>query len=89
MSWTEPPREDSERHARRRRARASRSRRLARVDLGLGFLLAVVLLLASPGLAIAAIVALLVLLACAISLLIQRCVARRAQRARDANDLQR
>ncbi len=76
----EPPRESSQLDARRRRSSRSRRRRLARIDVGLGLLAAVVLLLASPGLAIAAIVALLVLVACGISVLVQRRASRRSAR---------
>jgi Flp pilus assembly protein TadB len=54
--------------------------------VGVGALLALVLLLASPGLAIAAIVALLVLVACGISLLVQRARRRRSQETDDAED---
>jgi Flp pilus assembly protein TadB len=81
MNTAEPPREGGPRHARRRHASRSRGRRLARIDVALGLLLAVVLLLASPGLAIAAIVALILLVACGISLLVQRRGSRRAARA--------
>jgi Flp pilus assembly protein TadB len=81
MSMAEPPREGSPRRARRRHASRSRRRRLARIDVALGLLLAVVLLLASPGLAIAAIVALILLIACGISLLVQRRGSRRIARA--------
>jgi Flp pilus assembly protein TadB len=81
MSMAEPPQEGSPRHARRSRASHSRRRRLARIDVALGLLVALVLLLASPGLAIAAIVALILLVGCGISLLVQRRGSRRAERA--------
>lgn len=76
----EPPRERPQLHARRRRSQLSRRRRLARIDVGIGLLVALVLLLATPGLAIAAIAALLVLVACGISFLVQRRGARRSAR---------
>jgi hypothetical protein len=57
-------------HARRRQAR--RRRRLARLDLGLGVLGALVLLIATPGLAITALVALLVLALCLLSVAVER-----------------
>jgi Flp pilus assembly protein TadB len=80
------PRDSSRLHLRRRRARHSRRRRLARIDVALGLVAAVVLLLASPGLAIAGIVALLVLAGCGVSLLVQRQLERRAARARKRKD---
>ena len=79
MSMAEPPRDSSHVHM-RRRSKLNRRRRLARLDVGLGLLVALVLLLATPGLAIAAIVALIVLVACGISLLVQRRAARRSAR---------
>jgi Flp pilus assembly protein TadB len=57
---------------RARRADAERRRRLFRVDLALGALIALVLLLATPGVAIAAIFAALLLVACGVSILLQR-----------------
>jgi Flp pilus assembly protein TadB len=79
----EPPRERS--HLRvRRHSMLNRRRRLARIDVGLGLLVAVVLLLATPGLAIAAIVALIVLVAVGISFLVQRRAARRSARRQEA-----
>jgi len=60
----------SQLHARRREARERR--RLARVDLSLGVLAAIVLLILTPGLAIAALVALIVLLFCALSAVLER-----------------
>jgi Flp pilus assembly protein TadB len=65
---------------RARRRRARRRRRLARVDVGLGMVAALVLLLASPGLAITGLIAVLVLAACAISVLVGRRTRRRAGR---------
>jgi hypothetical protein len=50
------------------------------VDLGLGLLGAIVLLLATPGLAIAAVVALLVLSLCVLSVVLERRAARRSSR---------
>lgn len=70
-----PPADISELRARRRRAR--RKRRLARIDLGLGVAGGLVLLLASPGLAITWLIAVLVLAACGISILVQRRMRRR------------
>jgi UPF0716 family protein affecting phage T7 exclusion len=63
-------------HARRRAAR--RSQRLARVDVGIGVVAALVLIIVSPGLAVTAIVALLVLVGCGTSVLVGR---RRRMRA--------
>lgn len=63
---------------RRREARdAQRKSRLLRLDLGIGVLAAIVLLLATPGVAFAAIIALLVLAACAGSVAVERWRARR------------
>jgi hypothetical protein len=56
--------------ARRRAAR--RRRRLARIDLGVGVALAILLLLIAPGLAIVALVASVVILVCGVSLLVER-----------------
>lgn len=72
----------SELRARRRQAR--RKRRLARIDLGLGVAGALVLLLASPGLAITWLIAVLVLAVCGISILVQRRVRRRIVKAAPA-----
>jgi Flp pilus assembly protein TadB len=66
----------AELRARRRQAR--RTRRLARVDVGLGAFGALVLLIASPGLAITGLIAVLVLAACLISTAVQRRIRRRA-----------
>jgi Flp pilus assembly protein TadB len=62
---------------RARRREADRRRRLLRVDVGAGVLFAIVLLLATPGVAIAAIFAGLLLAACAISVALQRRAARK------------
>jgi hypothetical protein len=56
-------------HARRRHAR--RRTRLARLDLLLGVLAALFVLIISPGLAITGIIALLVLLACGLSVVLE------------------
>jgi len=57
-------------HARRRAAR--RTRRLARVDVGLGLLGAAVLVIATPGLAITGLVALIVLALCGLTFALDR-----------------
>ena len=64
-------------HARRREAR--RRSRLFRVDLALGLVGGIVLLLATAGLAIAALIALALLGLCAVSVLVER---RRRSRGR-------
>jgi Flp pilus assembly protein TadB len=69
---------------RERRRLARRRQRVARIDLGLGAVAALVLLLASPGRAIPAVIALLVLLVCALSLVVERRRRRRAEHARRA-----
>jgi hypothetical protein len=90
MSATRPSREPTARasnvtpardvgQVRERRRRARRKQRLARLDLGLGVLGAIVLLLATPGLAISALVALLVLAVCLVSFVLER---RKRVRAR-------
>ena len=61
-----------------RRRDARRRRHLARVDLGLGVVGAVVLLLATPGLAITGVVALIVLVLCLLTFLLER--GRRSRR---------
>jgi len=66
---------------RARRRDARRRRRLARTDLGLGLVGAIVLVLATPGLAIAALIALLVLVLCGLSFLLERRRRVRAERA--------
>lgn len=65
-----PPADIAALRVRRRQAR--RRRRLARVDVGLGVAVAAVLLIASPGLAISGLVAVLMLAGCLISILAQR-----------------
>ncbi len=77
-----PPADISALRMRRRQAR--RRRRLARVDVGLGVAGALVLLIASPGLAITGLIAALVLAACGISILAQRRMRRRVPRASQA-----
>jgi len=57
---------------RARRRDAQRKRRTARVDLGLGVLGAIVLWIVAAGLAIAALIAGIVLVACAVSFVVQR-----------------
>jgi membrane protein implicated in regulation of membrane protease activity len=52
---------------------------LARIDLGLGAAGALVLLLATPGLAVTAVIALLVLALCALSVVVQRRRRRRSE----------
>jgi hypothetical protein len=68
-------------HLRARRRDARRRQRVARLDLALGVLVALVLFVVSPGLAVTAIVALLTLLVCGVSLLVGR---RRRHRPRRA-----
>ncbi|HWX52432.1 MAG TPA: hypothetical protein VNY34_04020 [Solirubrobacteraceae bacterium] len=51
---------------------AGRTRRLARVDLGIGLLGALILLVATPGLAITGLIALIVLLLCTLTFLLER-----------------
>lgn len=63
---------------RARRREADRRRRLLRLDLALGVLGAIVLLVATPGLAMAAVVAGVLLAVCAVSVLVER--RRRAKR---------
>lgn len=67
----------SELHTRRRETR--RRRHLLRVDLALGLLGGIVLLLATAGVAIAALIALALLGLCAVSVMIER---RRRSRRR-------
>lgn len=76
VQLTRAPAELAELRTRRRQAR--RVQRLARVDVGLGVFGALVLLIASPGLAITGLIALLALAACMISALVQRRIHRRA-----------
>jgi hypothetical protein len=73
-----PSRDVAQLRARRRQAR--RRRRLARLDLGLGVLGAIVLIVATPGLAISGLIALLVLAACALSFVLERRRRLRAER---------
>jgi hypothetical protein len=76
VSATTPPEDISQLRSRRREAR--RRRNVARVDVGLGLLVAaVLLLLLAPGLAIVAIAALLVLAVCAFSVGLDRWRSRR------------
>jgi Flp pilus assembly protein TadB len=75
MSTTEPLKDISRSRARRKQAR--RRRHLARLDFGLGLLLAVVALLVAPGIAIVALVALLALVICALSVVLERRRSRR------------
>jgi hypothetical protein len=65
------PAPDATRRAAQRRA-AERRRHLTRVDLGLGVVGAVVLILATPGLAITALVALIVLIMCLVTFVAER-----------------
>jgi uncharacterized membrane protein len=83
VSTAQPSRDISRLRTRRRQARRRR-RRLAGLDLGLGLLTAIALLLATPGLAIVAAVALLVLVFCILSVALERRVARRS--ANDSAD---
>jgi hypothetical protein len=78
MSAGGQPRDLSRSQARRRQSR--RRRNLARVDVGLGLVCAVVLILATPGLAITAVVALLVLVVCGLSFVLERSLTRRSAR---------
>jgi Flp pilus assembly protein TadB len=75
----QPARDPSQPHARRRRE-ALRARHLARVDLGIGLSAAIALLIIAPGLAIAALVALAVLILCGLSLVVERRRRRAARR---------
>jgi Flp pilus assembly protein TadB len=72
-----PVRDMAQLRVRRREAR--RRRRLLRVDLGVGVLCAIVLLLATPGLAIAAILALILISLCIGSVVLER---RRSRKGR-------
>jgi Flp pilus assembly protein TadB len=78
------PRDLSQLHARRRQER--RRRNLARLDVGLGLACAVVLIVATPGLAITALVALLVLVVCGLSFVLERSLTRRSARDRSTSD---
>ena len=75
MSATKPLKDMSYPLARRRQA--SRRRYLFRVDIGLGLLIAAAALLLAPGVAIVAVVALLVLAICTLSILLERWRAHR------------
>jgi hypothetical protein len=75
----QPARDASQPHARRRRE-ALRARHLARVDLGIGLFAAITLLIIAPGLAIAALVALAVLVLCGVSWIVERRRRRAARR---------
>jgi hypothetical protein len=75
-----PVRDVAELRARRRQA--LRRRRLARLDVGLGVAAAIVLLLATPGLAITALIALGLLLLCLATIVFERRTRRRATRPR-------
>jgi hypothetical protein len=59
-------------HLRRRRLAAQRRRHLARVDVGLGLAGALILVLATPGLAITGLIALIALIGCGIAYLLER-----------------
>jgi apolipoprotein N-acyltransferase len=80
MSAAPPPRRArGTAELRLRRRDAQRRRGLFRLDVALGVLAAIMLLLATPGIAIAAIVALLALVAIITSVAVER---RRARRHR-------
>jgi peptidoglycan/LPS O-acetylase OafA/YrhL len=66
----EPSRDMSHVRARRREARLRR--RAARLDVGVGLFGAIVLIIVTPGLAVAAIFALLALALCALSVVLER-----------------
>jgi hypothetical protein len=70
MNTTRPPKDLPQLLARRRQAR--RRRRLLRVDVALGVLIATVTLVIAPGLAVVAVIALVVLAFCAASLVLDR-----------------
>jgi peptidoglycan/LPS O-acetylase OafA/YrhL len=72
----------AELHARRREAR--RRRHLARVDVGLGLAGALVLVIATPGLAITGLVALIVLALCGLTFAVDR--RRRPARLRGSRE---
>jgi Flp pilus assembly protein TadB len=67
---SEPRADISRLRARRREAR--RRRNLARVDVGIGLVGAVVLVIATPGLAITGLVALIVLALCGLTFALER-----------------
>jgi len=74
--------------ARRRRAAAARARRkrLLRIDIALALLLALATLVLAPGLAMVALIALGVLVLCALSLVVERLRARRTLRRAASRD---
>lgn len=82
MSSPAPSRDMAQLRARRRHARSQR--RLARLDVGIGLLAAIVLLLAASGLAIAALLALGILLLCGLSIVLERRLTRPTPRMRRA-----
>jgi len=62
---------------RSRRLEAERRRRLLRVDLGVGLVGAIALWIIAPGLAIVALVALVLLTVCGVSVVLERRRSRR------------
>lgn len=73
MSVHEPTEHFAARMARRREARNARRRRInTQVDVAIGVLIAIVVLLAAPGLAIAGLLAAIALFACVASLMFGR-----------------
>jgi hypothetical protein len=64
-------------HLRARRLEARRARNLLRRDIGLGVLIAAVALLLAPGVGILAVIALLILMVCLLSLVIGKWRTRR------------
>jgi Flp pilus assembly protein TadB len=83
------PRPPEMAHLRARRREARRKRRVARIDIGIGVFVAIVLLLATPGLAITGLVVLGILLLCGASVVRERRRARDAGHAHDAAPLER
>lgn len=75
MSANGPPLDMSQ--LRQRRLRARRRRQLARMDVGFGLLVAVVAMVLAPGLAIVALAALIGLVACIVSVVLERRGSRR------------
>jgi len=75
------PREISQLQARRRAA--NRRRALLRLDVAIGVLVALVLLVATPGLAVAALLGLAMLVVCVVSLALERRSRRRLARVED------
>ena len=84
MNASGAPRDPGALRARHRSAR--RRRRVARLDVAIGLVLALVLVLATPGLAIAAVIALLVLAICLASVLLERLSGRRRRAAPEEPD---